>query len=236
MNNRFEVCLIAAGEGSRLHSEGIKTSKPLVKIGGKTMIERLFDVVETYQPLAVHCIINEESTDLKEFLDSYSFNFPFNLKVKSTESSFHSFYELSRFVKTDHFLLATTDSIFSGEEFGRFQSAYFEECRDIDGLMAITGYIDDEKPLSVTLEGDRIVKFSDSPVGCEYATGGIYLFNKRILDVMDEAVSRDTNRLRNYLKLLLERGYHLNSFKFDKIIDVDHAEDILKAEEYLKTI
>src|SRR5690554_2110337 len=168
--NGFDVCIIAAGEGSRLRDEGIKISKPLIKINGQVMIARLFQIVEKYNPVAVHCIINEESYDLKSYLDQYEFKFPFNLTVKSTSSSFHSFYELRRFVKSDHFLLATTDSIFDGIEFDEFVKNYFEQKDKIDALMSVTGYIDDEKPLCVRLNNDnRITAFNDSPEGCKLA-------------------------------------------------------------------
>lgn len=232
--NRFDVCIIAAGEGSRLREEGIEISKPLITINGETMIERLFHVLEEYNPAAVYCIINEESLDLKSSLEQYDFKFPFNLTVKSTESSFHSFYELSKYVKSEHFLLATTDSIFDKNEFKDFVKTYFEQNNNIDALMSVTGYVDDEKPLCVELNKEnKIMSFSDRSEGCKLATGGIYFFNKSILDEMEYAVQQNTNRLRNFLKLLLNKGYSLSAYKFNKIIDVDHAGDIKKAEEFL---
>ena len=37
----MHYAIIAAGEGSRLKHEGINVPKPLVRVGGSTLIERL---------------------------------------------------------------------------------------------------------------------------------------------------------------------------------------------------
>jgi len=235
MKKEFDVCLIAAGEGSRLKSEGINCSKPLIQINGKPLIERLFAVLEKYSVLSVNCIINEESDDLLEFINNYNFESEFNLTVKSTPSSFHSFAEVGKFVKAGHFLLATVDSVFHENEFDNFINTYFNSAADLDGLMSVTNYIDDEKPLCAEFNKEkRIVKLSDNREGCEFATGGIYLFNKNVLKEVNTAVGNGTNRLRNYLRLLIEKEYRLFAFPFSTIIDVDHTADIKKAEKLLR--
>ena len=47
---------------------------------------------------------------------------------------------------------------------------------EVDGMMAVTAYVDDEKPLWVeTGEGMDIVAFRDTPwSGAKYVSGGIY--------------------------------------------------------------
>ena len=40
----MNYAIIAAGEGSRLAAEGVDAPKPLVKIGGETLLERLVGI------------------------------------------------------------------------------------------------------------------------------------------------------------------------------------------------
>ena len=42
------------------------------------------------------------------------------------------------------------------------------------------------------------------------------------------------SRMRNYQRQLITEGLQLKAYPFSKIVDVDHAEDIQKAEEFLK--
>ncbi len=46
---------------------------------------------------------------------------------------------------------------------------------------------------------------------------------------MNDGVSR----MRNYQRRLVEEGVQLKAYPFSKIIDVDHAEDIQKAENFI---
>ena len=82
----------------------------------------------------------------------------------------------------------------------------------------------------------RIIKFEDSAENLKYATGGLYYFSSNILDEMDEAINSGMMRLRNFLKMLVKKNYRLNAFKFSKIIDVDHYNDIVTAEEFLNSV
>ena len=40
-------------------------------------------------------------------------------------------------------------------------------------------------------------------------------------------------RMRNYQRSLVENGLILKAYPFKKIIDIDHAEDIAKAEDFI---
>ena len=42
--------------------------------------------------------------------------------------------------------------------------------------------------------------------------------------------------MRDFQRELINSGMRLKAYPFKKIIDIDHAEDILKAERFLKEI
>lgn len=228
----MDLAIIAAGEGLRLKEEGIKIPKPLVEINGVPLMQRIIDIALKNGFHSIVCIINEESEELERYLQKYYTNHPLNLIVKSTPSSFHSLYQLSRFI-TSPFLLTTTDSVFKDDEFSAFLD-YGINKNDADVVLAVTDFIDDEKPLYAEVAKDlRIAGLTDNNNDCEFVTGGLYLIKKNIKKLIEEAAEQGVTRLRNFLRYLLQNELRMYAFPFSKIIDVDHVSDIKKAEEFL---
>ena len=106
---------------------------------------------------------------------------------------------------------------------------------DCDGIMAVTDYIDDEKPLYVATNDDmQITAFCDMPnADTHFISGGIYGLSPMTLDILDRCMADGVHRMRNFQRRLVESGMKLTAFPMGKIIDIDHAEDILKAEKFI---
>lgn len=231
----MDYAIIAAGEGSRLVQEGVKTPKPLVRLKGTALIDRLIGIFLRQGATALHIIVNEEMTEVRSHLERLSLPVPLHLVVKSTPSSLHSFYELTRQWTGERLCLTTVDTIFREEEFGPYIAAYQAQ-QTWDGLMAVTDYIDDEKPLYVETDSRmRITGFLDRSTDCRYISGGIYCLNRRAVKVLEDCLAQGISRLRNYQRQLVAEGLQLHAYPFSKIIDVDHAEDIRKAESFLNS-
>ena len=231
----MDYAIIAAGEGSRLAQEGIKWPKPLVKLNGIALIDRLIDVFLRNNASSINIIVNEQMTEVQNHLKALQLPIPFHLLIKSTPSSMHSFYELSQIWQGEEICLTTVDTIFREEEFSGYIQAFRQE-KTLDGLMAVTDYIDDEKPLYVqTNEQLDIVNFLDRSNGdCRYISGGIYCLRKPAIGVLKKAIDEGMSRMRNYQRQLIAEGLRLKAYPFSKIIDVDHAEDIVKAEAFVQ--
>ena len=231
----MDYAIIAAGEGSRLAQEGVKWTKPLVKLNGIALIDRLIDVFLRNNASSINIIVNEQMTEVQDHLKALQLPVPFHLLIKSTPSSMHSFYELSQIWQGEEICLTTVDTIFREEEFSGYIQAFRQE-KTLDGLMAVTDYIDDEKPLYVqTNEQLDIVNFLDRSNGdCRYISGGIYCLRKPAIGVLKKAIDEGMSRMRNYQRQLIAEGLRLKAYPFSKIIDVDHAEDIVKAEAFVQ--
>jgi NDP-sugar pyrophosphorylase family protein len=231
----MNLAIIAAGESSRMRAEGIETPKPLVKVNGIPLIERIIGAAVRGGVSTICCIVNEQSLELRDFLWSKKFGAQLKLLVRSTPSSMHSLFALAPMLHGSPFCLTTADTLFPEEEFKMFL-AYARERKNLDGVLAVTQFIDDEKPLCVEMDSDRRIReFSDTKEHYQWATGGIYYFTPRIFDQIEMAYQRKTERLRNFLRLLLESHYKLEGYPFSKIIDVDHVHDLRVAEEFLRT-
>lgn len=230
--------IIAAGEGSRLVQEGVALPKPLVDIDGRPMIGRLIGIFTSLGAGRISVIVNEHMTEVADFLRGISGGLPcpLDIVVKSTPSSMHSFYELGRLLRGQgRFVLTTVDTIFRESDFKAYVGAFASAPQEVDGMMAVTRYIDDEKPLYVETDTEMDIKaFRDTAwPGAGYISGGIYGLDTKAIDVLDRCLADGVSRMRNYQRALVASGLRLKAHDMGKIIDVDHAGDIAKARDFI---
>lgn len=236
--------IIAAGEGSRLAAEGIKRPKPLVELDGCPLIDRLIDIFMQQGADDIAVICNNLTPLVSEHLKCIQeeglngCKVPLHYVVKTTPSSMHSFFELSSLLEGDSFVLTTVDTIFRPEEFGRYVSA-FKSClqQGFDGMMGVTDFIDDEKPLYVGVDGDSNVTgfYDQNDHACRFISGGIYGLTSSAIETLHKCMALGESRMRNFQRGLLRDGRRLKAFNFSKVLDIDHASDIQKAEYFLRT-
>lgn len=232
----MNYAIIAAGEGSRLVQEGVALPKPLVDLDGRPMIKRLIDIFLKNDAEKIAVIVNEHMTAVREYLESLKLDVPFSLVVKTTPSSMHSFYEVSRLFDQDDakFILTTVDTIFREDDFSRYARAFAEDTA-ADGYMAVTPFIDDEKPLYLDVDDNNIITaFTDAPSpNMKYISGGVYGLRPAAVRVLEQCMSEGVSRMRNYQRRLVAAGQRLVAYPFDKIVDVDHAGDIATARAFI---
>ena len=231
----MKFAIIAAGEGSRLSQEGIALPKPLVRIGGEPMIDRLLRIFKENGADETVVIVNrlhpQTEAHIRNLMEAGTHG-KIRLVVKTTPSSMHSFYELSEHLVDAPFCLTTVDTIFREKEFAEYIQAFKQY--NGDGMMAVTDFIDDEKPLYVgTDESLNITAFNDSNQGDRYISGGIYSLHPKALKTLQRCMNEGQSRMRNFQRGLVTDGLQLKAYPFTKILDVDHAGDIEKAEAFL---
>lgn len=239
----MKFAIIAAGEGSRLTSEGIKMPKPLVKVADEKLIDRLIRIFMQNDATEVVVICNDITTLVSEHLIDLQkeglngVNVPLRFVVKSTPSSMHSFYEISSFLSNEPFCLTTVDTIFDELTFSKYIKTFrmLVESNISDGLMGVTDYVDDEKPLYVGTDQDNnITGFYDENNGYKYISGGIYGLTPKAIDTLRKCIDRGESRMRNFQRALISDGVRLKAYPMNKIMDIDHADDIIKAEIFLQ--
>lgn len=237
----MKFAVIAAGEGSRLAAEGIDSPKPLVKVGGEILIDRLIRIFMDNNPEEIVVICNDLTTLVASHLLDIQQNglkgrpIPLRFIVKSTPSSMHSFYELSRYLSDGPFCLTTVDTIFRPEEFKAYIASFIETVEaGGDGLMGVTDYIDDEKPLYVDVDDNLGIKgFLDKSETCRFISGGIYGLTPKAITTLNGCIERGESRMRNFQRALINDGQNLRAYVFSKVLDIDHASDIKKAEAFI---
>jgi len=236
----MKFAIIAAGDGSRLAQEGITEPKPLVKVRGERLIDRLIRIFMGNNATEIVVICNEQMSDvashLKMIQDKGLNGLPVPLRfvVKSTPSSMHSFYELRNFLRDAPFILTTVDTIFDESEFHNYVLSFQDKiAQGTDALMGVTDYIDDEKPLYVGIDNVmRINGYYDTPqADSHFISAGIYGLTAPSLDILEACIEKGESRMRNFQRALVAAGLQIEAYPLTKVFDIDHIDDIRKADE-----
>lgn len=235
----MNFAIIAAGEGSRLVSEGVARPKPLVDIDGRPMVRRLLDIFGQCGAEVVAVIVNEQMTEVADYLRQVASELPFELRlvVQSTPSSMHSFHALVSQLPEGKFVMTTVDTIFHPEAFSRYV-AEFATATDADGYMGVTTFIDDEKPLYLDVDNqDFITVYRDeSSAHDRFISAGIYgLSNPGAAAVLNRCIAAGMARMRRFQRELVAEGWRLKAYDLGKVIDVDHAADIAVAKQLIQS-
>lgn len=231
----MNYAILSAGDGSRLKEEAVELPKPLVEVNGVPMIDRLLSIFMDNEADSINIITNLQP-EIGEFLQKRQEQLgeKLNIVFKKTPSSAHSFYELIPYLQGKDFCLTTVDTIFNPVEFTQYISRFLKD-ETIDGLMAVTSYVDDESPLYIEIDDEmNILGFHDQDNGrCKYISGGMYALKASALPVVEKGRDEGITRMRNLQRELIAAGLKLKAFPFSMIFDVDHASDIKKADDFL---
>ena len=238
----MKYAIIAAGDGSRLAQEGVTDSKPLVKVNGERLIDRLIRVFVANDATDILVICNEHMTDVARHLvevEEQGLNghhVPLQFLIKSTPSSMHSLYELRKYLLDEPFILTTVDTIFDEQAFSSYVSTFRERLHQgVDALMGVTDYIDDEKPLYVSTDPQLHITgyYDNAQSDTQYVSAGIYGLAPSTLSILDDCIAKGQHRMRNFQRALVAGGLRVEAYPLSKVFDIDHDSDIKKAEEYL---
>lgn len=222
--------IISAGEGSRLASEGLTLPKPLVPVCGVPIIERLVRIFMDCDAERIAVIVNGESMETVAMLKGLAKEMPIELIVRKTPTPMHSFMELAPYLGCDRFCVTTVDTVFSRNRFRTMMDEFSKT--SLDGLMGVTSFVDDEKPLYVDADGDMLIRgFLDEQENSRYVSAGIYALKIAALDVLEGCLESGQTRMRYFQRQLLDSGMRLKAYDMGQVVDLDHVSDIIKAEK-----
>ena len=230
----MKAAIIAAGKGERMTRGGIDVPKPLVLLDGAPLIARAIRTAAGVGASSVACIVNEIHPEVSQYLRSQTWPVPLELVVKTTPSSMESLFQLSHLLSDEPFLMLTVDAVFAAGILEEFLSEA-QTINNARGVLALTRFVDDEKPLWAEVDSRyKICALGDTAAPTPYVTAGFYYFDPEIFNIIETARRNKLQALRQFLGLLLEKGYPLYGVPVSKTIDVDCPEDVRKANDYLK--
>ena len=216
--------VIAAGEGSRLKSLGV--AKPLVAVGGVTLIEHVLGNFEAAGISSAAVIFNESLRDAENLVRDRFGRLVSTILVKTTRSSLESFREVLKVAPPGRLLVSTVDAFCPRPDFVKF----VRQAEKTDGgttVLGVTGYVEDEKPLWVTTTRHGRVSAVGGASG-DAVTAGIYVFPEKIRRL---GIPSGLGRLRDFLAWLSQSDEPIEAVEIEKVVDVDRPEDLAVAEE-----
>jgi NDP-sugar pyrophosphorylase family protein len=217
--------VIAAGHGTRLRADGYRVSKPMTPIGGRPLIEH---ALSRFRALGVNratVIVNEESDDCRRWLADHGDGLDLDLIVRTTPSSYASFALVAGRLAGSPAVITTVDAIMPVDAFQHFVdlAARFPSNAVVLGL---TGHVDDDNPLWATLDEDGRVQRLGREQG-SHVTAGIYWLPAQ----RTPAPTAGFDRLRDYLKWLVDEGHPVYGVVLPLVFDIDRAHDVEAAEQ-----
>ncbi len=223
--------IIAAGLGNRLVQGGITVPKPLVRLLGETLLGRAINEAARAGAERVAVIVNPVFPEVVSYLRNQSWPVELDLIVWESPSSLESFLALKPYLNDSPFPLLTVDAVLAPGALARFVAV--ARTAPASGALGLTTHVDDEKPLYVDLdETGRILAIGRGP--SPYITAGCYFFRPQVFAWESAARARNLKALREFLGMLVQEGFPLQGIQVGPAVDVDHPEDIARAEAFLR--
>ena len=231
----MKAAIIAAGQGERLRAGGFTQAKPLVPVAGTPLIDYAVGAIVAAGLSDVACIVNEQSAGIEEHCRQRWPEIHFEFVRRTTPSSMESLFTLGPLLDGGRFVLLTVDAIFAPPVLRDFVVTAAAHT-DAHGVLAVSDFVEDEKPLWARLATDgRVTALGDEACDSGLVTAGFYIFDAAIFAEMDMARRLRFTALRQFLGHLLARGYQIYGARVPKTVDVDRPEDIASAAAFVRS-
>ncbi|MEP6994357.1 MAG: NDP-sugar synthase [Acidobacteriota bacterium] len=216
--------VIAAGKGSRL--KGLGVPKPMVEVAGVPLIDHVLSNFQAAGIVSAAVIFNSSEEGCAAYVRERFSTLVTKVLVKSTRSSLASFREILGAASKGRLLVSTVDAYCPREDFLRFVRGAAQTPSDAT-VLAVTGFVEDEKPLWVTATRQGRITAVGGASG-DAVTAGIYVVPERVRRMR---IPSSLESLRDFLAWLCKSGEPMQAFEIGKVVDVDREEDLKTAEE-----
>lgn len=199
----------------------------MLQVAGYPLIGHALKNLQAAGIRKVAVIFNEDEAECAAWVRAHFAELDPQILIKSTASSFESFWLVGRLIGKGRHLLTTVDAFCLPHETRKMVDQSLEE-----GMaLGVTSFVDDEKPLWVKMD-EKSGKISEiGAASGKYATAGFYnvpgsIFEKR----PDEEIAS----LRFFLKWLVRKGTPACGVVLSDVVDVDVPKDLEAAERLLE--
>ena len=226
--------IIAAGLGERLRGSHPGLPKPLVPVGGKPLVLWVARALFEAGVERLTVLLNTRGREAREELRRAFPGRRIDFLEADTPSSFASFRLVAKTLaaREERFLISTVDALVPPAEVRRFAAEAFGPGPGprAQAAVALTRFVDDEKPLWAELGDDgRVRAFGDAVARRETVTCGLYALTREAAASLPEAAPR----LRDFWTGLAASGAPVRGVVLTDTVDVDRPEDIPAAERLI---
>jgi NDP-sugar pyrophosphorylase family protein len=234
--------ILAGGEGSRLAADGIGGPKATVAVAGQPQLVRLVRTLDALGCESITCMLRDaESVVVPSFDEALGGTGhpapPVRVVTCHTPSSLHTLVDGLAAVPRGDVFCTMVDTVMRTRDWRAvFDGAVQAMADGADAVLAVTPFVDDERPLWVHRDAAGIARAvgeirSDPPC----VTGGVYAFNPRARTEAATARRQGASRMRGFLAQMVADGYRVATVEVPRIVDVDRRHDLDIANAWLGT-
>ena len=228
-----DAIIMAGGEGKRLRPLTENTPKPLLKVGGKPIIEYNIDRLQQVGIKNITLSINYLGDQLVDYFGDGE-NKKLNIQyVREDEplGTIGSILLVEEFQHDD--IIVMNSDLLTNIDFKDFYKTYKDANADM-AVAATTYHVDVPYAVLEADDKNKVVSLKEKPKYTYYSNAGIYILKKKLLKIIPEGQFYDiTDLMERILEMNLKMmTYPINGYW----LDIGKHEDFKKAQEDVKHI
>jgi NDP-sugar pyrophosphorylase family protein len=234
--------ILAGGEGTRLAADGIGGPKATVAVAGQPQLVRLVGMLGALGCESITCMLRDAASvavpSFDAALDRIAGPRPaVHVVPCHTPSSLHTLVDGLAAVPRGDVFCTMVDTVMRTRDWRSvFDGATEAMAGGADAVLAVTPYVDDERPLWVHRDQAGVARaIGETPSDPPCVTGGVYAFNPRARTEAARARRQGASRMRGFLSQMVADGYRVVTVEVPRIVDVDRRHDLDIANAWLGT-
>jgi|ERR1043166_6060364 NDP-sugar pyrophosphorylase family protein len=231
----MHALILAGGKGSRLRADGVLVPKPFVEVGGRPLLFRLVDTLRALGCETITAAVRRAAlADPVPGLGA-AHTAGVRLLACETPSSLHTLALGLGAVPPGPLVCTMVDSVMRDDDWQRLFARADAALREgADACIAVTPYVEDERPLYVLRRRDgSVAAFRDAPAEPPLVTGGVYFLSSGIRELAPRVLRLGIARMRGFLGWLVDHGYRVETAEVERIVDLDRGTDLALAAAWL---
>jgi putative hydrolase of the HAD superfamily len=230
LSEGFVGAILAAGEGSRLARGGVPLPKPLVRVGGRALLERRARELVGAGARRVVVSLAERIPEALAFARELGEEIPLDVVAGSPATSLDSLRLIAPRLAGRRVLLSTVDAVLPTGSVSEFARELLSDGAEL--LLGVAAPGDDDSLLWVSMAADGSVRVvGDEARGSPWVTTGIYGLSPAALALVPEMPAGA--RLRHFLAEVPRRGLRVRAVPVAAAVDLDRPSDLAAAERVL---
>ena len=229
----LDAVLMAGGEGKRLRPLTENTPKPLLKVGGKPIIEYNIDRLAQVGVANIYLSINYLGEQLEAYFeDGSSKNIKIDyLREQKPLGTIGSVLLVEEFQHED--ILVMNSDLLTNIDFADFYKSFKDANADM-AVAATSYHVDVPYAVLETDENQNVKTLKEKPRYTYFSNAGIYIIKKKLLNMIPEGEFYDITDL---MEKVIEMNYKLITYPINGYwLDIGKHEDFKKAQEDIKHI
>lgn len=226
----IDVVMMAGGRGERLRPLTDKTPKPLLKVGGKPIIEHNIDNLIDYGVENFYITVNYLAEQIVEYFGDGQ-NKNVSIKCLKETEPMGTIGSVSLIKEFEHdVVLVMNSDLFTNLNYEDFYLNFINEGADMS--IASIPYNVSIPYAVLSLDQDEVRAFEEKPTFTYYANAGIYLIKRSLLNSIP--VNKSFNAT-DFIQVLIDSKFKVIKYPIVGYwVDIGRHEDYLKVQEFSK--